>query len=55
MADPFADLRRLALAREVSEDALRIEIGMLRAAGYSLRGIAAAANLSPDTVMRWTR
>ena len=23
MADPFADLRRLAVAREVSEDALR--------------------------------
>ncbi|HEY7823283.1 MAG TPA: helix-turn-helix domain-containing protein [Acidimicrobiia bacterium] len=55
MSDPFADLRRLVLAREVSDDALRLEVGALRSAGYSLRAIAAAANLSPDTVMRWTR
>ena len=55
MADPFAELRRLVFAREVAQDAVRSEVAALRAAGYSLRGIAAAANLSPDTVMRWTR
>lgn len=55
MSDPFAELRRLAMAREVADDSLRLEVGALRAAGYSLRAIAQAAMLSPDTVMRWTR
>ena len=55
MADPFTALRELVAAKAESADAVRQEVAYLRAAGYSLRAIAWAANLSPDTVMRWTR
>jgi len=55
MSDPFAGLRRAATSRVNSEDELRREIWELRALGFSLRAIAGAAGLSPDTVWRWTR
>ena len=55
MSDPFADVRRLADLKTVHADLLRDEVRALRAAGYSLRAIAAAANVAPDTVMRWSR
>ena len=55
MSDPFADLRRYADLRTVSTDQLQDEVRALRSAGYSLRAIAAAANVAPDTVMRWSR
>jgi len=55
MSDPFADLRRYADLREVAGDQLRDEIRALRAAGYSVRAIAQAANVAPDTAWRWSR
>ena len=54
MTDPFWQLRRLTRQADMADDALRAEVLALRAAGYSLRAIAQAANLSPDTVWRWT-
>ena len=53
--DPFATIRRLAQLRQTTDDHMYDEVRALRAAGYSLRTIAAAANVSPDTVMRWSR
>jgi len=53
--DPFADLRRFADLKTVSADQLRDEVRALRAAGYSVRAIAQAANVAPDTAWRWSR
>jgi len=53
--DPFSDLRRYSDLKTVASDRLRDEVRSLRAAGYSLRAIAQAANVSPDTAMRWSR
>ena len=55
VSDPFAEVRRLSDLRTVHADRLRDEVRSLRAAGYSLRAIAQAANVSPDTAMRWSR
>jgi lambda repressor-like predicted transcriptional regulator len=55
MTDPFARLRELRDDRDRQDWAFRSEIAALRAAGFSLRAIAAAAGMAPDTVMRWTR
>ena len=53
--DPFSEVRRLSDLRTVHTDRLRDEVRSLHAAGYSLRAIAQAANVSPDTAMRWSR
>jgi len=53
--DPFADLRRLADLRETAGYELLEEVRALRAAGYSVRAIAQAANVAPDTAWRWSR
>ena len=55
MTDPFAEVRRLADLKTVHADQLRDEVRALRAAGFSLRAIAAAAGVVPDTAMRWSR
>ena len=55
MSDPFTELRRLSNLKTVTADQMRDEVRYLRAAGYSFRAIAWAANISPDTVMRWSR
>ena len=53
--DPFSEVRRLADLKTVHTDQLRDEVRALRSAGYSLRAIAAAAGVAPDTAMRWSR
>ncbi|HEY7824131.1 MAG TPA: hypothetical protein VIG24_14920 [Acidimicrobiia bacterium] len=55
VSDPFADLRRYADLRSTSTDQLRDEVRALRAAGFSIRAIAAAAGVAPDTAHRWSR
>jgi len=55
MSDPFAEVRRLADLKTVHADLLRDEVRALRAAGYSVRTIAQAANVSHDTAWRWSR
>lgn len=55
MSDPFADIRRLATVRQTTADNLHDEVRALRAAGYSIRAIAAAAGVAPDTIHRWSR
>jgi len=55
MSDPFAGLRRAVASKANSENQVRQEVAALRALGFSLRAIAGAAGLSPDTVWRWTR
>jgi DNA-directed RNA polymerase specialized sigma24 family protein len=55
MSDPFKQLRRLARDYRATDDQFRSEVQALRASGYTLRAIAAASGLSPDTVMRWCR
>jgi lambda repressor-like predicted transcriptional regulator len=55
MSDPFARLLELRDDRDRHEWQFRTEIAALRAAGFSLRAIASAAGLAPDTIMRWTR
>lgn len=55
LPDPFTEIRRLSNMKTVSADQLRDEVRYLRAAGYTYRAIAAAANISPDTAWRWSR
>ena len=52
--DPFFEVRRLADLKTVHTDQLRDEVRALRSAGFSVRAIAAAAGVAPDTVWRWS-
>ena len=53
--DPFSEVRRLADLKTMHADQLRDEVRSLRAAGFSIRAIAAAAGVAPDTAHRWSR
>lgn len=52
MTDPFETIRDLAAQRRMLQHEWSREVKLLHAAGYSLRAIADAAGVSPDTVWR---
>lgn len=52
MTDPFITVRELARQRRMLQHEWSDEVKALHAAGYSLRAIAEAAGVAPDTVWR---